>query len=64
MKLSEELIYRGFKAENTIENPTDLDTRENKTFYWGADPSAASLTIGNLAALMMCVCSLHPAVST
>lgn len=56
MKLSEELIYRGFKAENTIENPEDLDTRENKTFYWGADPSADSLTIGNLAALMMCAC--------
>ena len=56
MKLSEELIYRGFKAETTLEDPTDLDTRENKTFYWGADPSADSLTIGNLAALMMCAC--------
>lgn len=56
MKLSEELIYRGFKAETTIENPEDLDTRENKTFYWGADPSADSLTIGNLAAAMMCAC--------
>ena len=56
MKLSEELIYRGFKAETTIENPADLDTRENKSFYWGADPSADSLTIGNLAAAMMCAC--------
>ncbi|MBQ3445174.1 tyrosine--tRNA ligase [Candidatus Saccharibacteria bacterium] len=56
MKLSEELIYRGFKAETTIENPEDLDNRENKKFYWGADPSADSLTIGNLAALMMCAC--------
>ncbi len=56
MKLSEELIYRGFKAETTIANPEDLDTRENKKFYWGADPSADSLTIGNLAALMMCAC--------
>ena len=56
MKLSEELIYRGFKAETTIENPADLDVRENKKFYWGADPSADSLTIGNLAALMMCAC--------
>ena len=35
MKLSEELIYRGFKAETTIENPADLDSRENKKFYWG-----------------------------
>ncbi len=56
MKLSEELLYRGFKAETTIENPADLDTRESKKFYWGADPSADSLTIGNLAALMMCAC--------
>lgn len=56
MKLSEELIYRGFKAETTIENPADLDERESKKFYWGADPSADSLTIGNLAALMMCAC--------
>ena len=56
MKLSEELIYRGFLAETTIENPEELDTRESKKFYWGADPSADSLTIGNLAALMMCAC--------
>ena len=56
MKLSEELIYRGFVAETTIKNPAELDTRESKKFYWGADPSADSLTIGNLAALMMCAC--------
>ncbi|MBR3252890.1 tyrosine--tRNA ligase [Candidatus Saccharibacteria bacterium] len=56
MKLSEELIYRGFLAKTTIENPEELDTRESKKFYWGADPSADSLTIGNLAALMMCAC--------
>ena len=56
MKLSEELKYRGFVAETTIENAEDLDTRENKTFYWGGDPSADSFTIGNLAALMMCAC--------
>ncbi len=56
MKLSEELIYRGFMAETTIANPEDLDSRESKKFYWGADPSADSLTIGNLAALMMCAC--------
>ena len=56
MKLSEELLYRGFIAETTIKNPADLDTRESKKFYWGADPSADSLTIGNLAALMMCAC--------
>ena len=56
MKLSEELIWRGFAAKTTIANPEDLDTRASKKFYWGADPSADSLTIGNLAALMMCAC--------
>ena len=56
MKLSEELIWRGFTAETTIKDPSVLDTMENKQFYWGADPSADSLTIGNLAALMMCAC--------
>lgn len=56
MKLSEELVYRGFKAETTVEDISDLDSRENKKFYWGADPSADSLTIGNLAAIMMCAC--------
>ncbi len=56
MNLSEELIYRGFKAETTIKDPRDLDSRASKKFYWGADPSADSLTIGNLAALMMCAC--------
>ena len=56
MKLSEELIWRGFSAETTIKNPEELETRASKKFYWGADPSADSLTIGNLAALMMCAC--------
>lgn len=56
MKLSEELMWRGFHAETTIKDPAELDTRESKKFYWGADPSADSLTIGNLAALMMCAC--------
>ncbi len=56
MKLSEELMWRGFMAETTVKDPTSLDNRESKQFYWGADPSADSLTIGNLAALMMCAC--------
>jgi len=56
MKLSEELIWRGFAAETTIKDPAELDTRGSKKFYWGADPSADSLTIGNLAAMMMCAC--------
>lgn len=56
MNLSEELIYRGFNAKTTIKDPAELDTRASKKFYFGADPSADSLTIGNLAALMMCAC--------
>lgn len=56
MKLSEELLYRGFNAKTTIAEPAELDTRAVKKFYFGADPSADSLTIGNLAALMMCAC--------
>lgn len=56
MKLSEELIWRGFYAETTVKDPAELDTRASKKFYWGADPSADSLTIGNLAAGMMCAC--------
>lgn len=55
MKLSEELVWRGFKAETTIKNLTDLDQRKH-SFYWGTDPSADSLHIGHLAALMMCAC--------
>ncbi len=57
MKLSEELMWRGFKAENTFENAAELDAPradgKPHQFYWGADPSADSLTIGNLAAMMM-----------
>ena len=56
MKLSEELMWRGFMAETTVKDPTNLDNRASKQFYLGADPSADSLTIGNLAALMMCAC--------
>lgn len=56
MKLSEELLWRGFHAETSIKDPAELDKRAQKKFYFGADPSADSLTIGNLAALMMCAC--------
>ncbi|MDR2063206.1 MAG: tyrosine--tRNA ligase [Candidatus Nomurabacteria bacterium] len=55
MKLSEELIWRGFFAEHTLKDPKELDQRSRK-FYFGADPSADSLQIGNLAALMMVRC--------
>lgn len=55
MKLSEELIWRGFHAENTLQDPKELDQKPRK-FYLGVDPSADSMTIGNLAALMMARC--------
>ncbi|MCL2444776.1 tyrosine--tRNA ligase [Candidatus Saccharibacteria bacterium] len=55
MKLSEELVWRGFKAQNTFTDISELDKGARK-FYLGADPSADSLTIGNLAALMMVYC--------
>lgn len=52
MKLSEELQWRGFVNQTTFSSITDLDA-EPRTFYWGVDPSAASMQIGNLAAAMM-----------
>ena len=55
MKLSEELQWRGFVAEHTLEQISDLDKAPHN-FYWGTDPSADSLHIGHLAALMMCAC--------
>lgn len=58
MKLSEELIWRGFQAENTFDQISDLDRTTHK-FYWGTDPSADSLHIGHLAALMMCACFIR-----
>lgn len=56
MNLYDELVWRGFSAETTIKKPEDLNSRTSKKFYLGADPSADSLTIGNLAALMMAAC--------
>ena len=55
MKLSEELQWRGFVAEHTLDQISDLD-KASHNFYWGTDPSADSLHIGHLAALMMCAC--------
>lgn len=55
MKLSEELAWRGFVTTHTFTNLSDLD-QKNRSFYWGTDPSADSLHIGHLAALMMCAC--------
>lgn len=55
MILSEELKWRGFVNQTTFEDITILD-KQPVTFYIGVDPSADSMTIGNLAAMMMVKC--------
>ena len=50
--LSEELTWRGFVNQTTFKDVATLDG-EPLTFYWGVDPSADSMTVGNLAAAMM-----------
>lgn len=50
--LSDELAWRGFVNQTTFKDVKQLDG-EPITFYFGVDPSAASMTIGNLAAAMM-----------
>jgi len=52
MTLSEELTYRGFVNQTTYKDITILDG-EPITFYWGVDPSADSMTVGNFAMAMM-----------
>lgn len=52
MTLSEELRWRGFVNQSTYEDLSVLDG-EPITFYWGVDPSADSMTVGNFAAAMM-----------
>jgi tyrosyl-tRNA synthetase len=52
MKLSEELAWRGFVNQTTFKDATALDG-DPITFYWGVDPSADSMQIGNFAAAMM-----------
>jgi tyrosyl-tRNA synthetase len=52
MKLSEELTWRGFVNQSTYRDITELD-KGPISFYIGVDPSADSMTIGNLASIMM-----------
>lgn len=52
MTLSEELAWRGFINQTTYDDVTKLDG-DPITFYWGVDPSANSMTIGNFAMAMM-----------
>lgn len=52
MTLSEELQWRGFVNQTTLSDIAELD-KQSFTLYWGVDPSADSITVGNLAAGMM-----------
>lgn len=52
MKLSEELQWRGFVNQTTYDDLSALDGAPI-SFYFGVDPSADSMTIGNFAAAMM-----------
>jgi tyrosyl-tRNA synthetase len=52
MTLSEELQWRGFVNQTTYKDVKILDG-DPISFYWGVDPSADSMTIGNLASGMM-----------
>ena len=51
MQLSDELQWRGFVNQMTFANIDDIN--QPRSFYFGVDPSADSMTIGNLAAAMM-----------
>ncbi|MCD5384472.1 MAG: tyrosine--tRNA ligase [Candidatus Pacebacteria bacterium] len=53
MKLSEELKERGFIHQFSGESLENILDGEKRTFYLGADPTADSLTIGNLAVYML-----------
>ncbi len=55
MTAAEELAWRGFVNQTTYKDVSVFDG-EPITFYWGVDPSADSMTIGNLAAAMMVKC--------
>lgn len=52
MKLSDELVWRGFNNQTTFSDITELDKKKYK-LYFGVDPSADSMTVGNLASAMM-----------
>ncbi len=64
MTLFEELTWRGFVNQTTYPDLKVLDAKPVH-FYWGVDPSADSMTIGNLATAMMVKCLIkhgHKAV--
>jgi tyrosyl-tRNA synthetase len=51
-KLTDELNWRGFVNQTTYKDINELD-KNPVTFYFGVDPSADSMQIGNLAMVMM-----------
>jgi tyrosyl-tRNA synthetase len=54
MTLTEELTWRGFVNQTTyIGGGESVLNGQPIKFYWGVDPSADSMTVGNLAAAMM-----------
>jgi tyrosyl-tRNA synthetase len=59
MKLSEELVWRGFVAEHTFAKMSDLDNELPRKFYLGIDPSADSMHVGHLAVMSMCACMIR-----
>lgn len=58
MKLSEELQWRGYINQSTLDKINVVDKQPIK-FYLGVDPSSDSMTIGNLAALRMADCMVR-----
>lgn len=52
MALSDELQWRGFVNQMTYADITELDGAPI-SFYWGVDPSADSMQVGNFAVAMM-----------
>lgn len=53
MKLSEILTTRGFVYQHTGNSLAEITDGEKRTIYLGADPTADSLHVGNLAVYMM-----------
>jgi tyrosyl-tRNA synthetase len=51
MRLSDDLVWRNLIKDRTLKELSWLDAP--KTFYLGIDPSADSLTVGNLAVLLL-----------
>lgn len=58
MNLTEELKWRGLLHQTTYPDVSVLDNKK-VTFYWGVDPSADSMTVGNLAAAMLAKRLMH-----